>query len=65
MNGSTDIICSQNTTSCIDSPPSMLASHWDAEAIGPYTLGVSCHGRSVHTRTGSKDCRKISAGVTE
>ncbi len=64
MNGITAIICSQNTTSCIDSPPSTLASHWDADAIGPYTLGVSCQGRSVQTRTGSNDCRKISAGVT-
>ena len=41
MNGITAISCSQNTMSCIDSPPSQLAIHWDADATGPYTLGVS------------------------
>jgi len=35
MNGITHIICSQNTTSCIESPPSTFARYCENDAIGP------------------------------
>ncbi len=46
-------ICSQNTVLCMFSPPSTEARYWEYDATGPYTLGVSCQGRSVQISTGS------------
>ncbi len=46
MKGSTEETCSQNTMSCMFSPPSRLAPHWTMVMIGPYTLGVSYQGCS-------------------
>ena len=63
MNGTTAKTCSQKTMSCMFSPPSWLASSCDQEVIGPYTLGVSCQGRSVQRSTGSNWPRNTSAGV--
>ena len=63
MNGTTENTCSQNTMSCMFSPPSLLATSCVQEVIGPYTLGVSCHGRSVQRSTGSNCPRNTSAGV--
>ncbi len=54
---------SQNTTSCMDVPPSRFASVWLADTIGPYTLGVSCHGCSVTDSSLSNWVRKISPTV--
>jgi hypothetical protein len=63
MNGTTANTCSQNTMSCMFSPPSLFASNWVHEVMGPYTLGVSHQGRSVQRRTGSNCPRNTSAGV--
>ena len=63
MKGTTENTCSQNTMSCMFSPPSLLATSCVQEVIGPYTLGVSCHGRSVQRSTGSNCPRNTSAGV--
>ena len=45
------------------SPPSVAASHWLNDAIGPYTDGVSCHGASTQRITGSYSCLMMLAGV--
>jgi hypothetical protein len=63
MNGTTEKSCSPNTMSCMFSPPSLFAVSWVQEVMGPYTLGVSCHGRSVQRSTGSNWPRNTSAGV--
>ena len=64
MKGSTEETCSQNTMSCMFSPPSRLAPHWTAVMIGPYTLGVSYQGCSTHFITGSNWLRITSPIVT-
>ncbi|MPM60079.1 hypothetical protein SDC9_106926 [bioreactor metagenome] len=62
-NGTNADNCSQKTMSCMLRPPNRLASSCTQLITGPYTLGVSCQGRSVQRSTGSNWLRNTAAGV--